>query len=153
MLSDQPGTPSWFQMKQNRLSSNSLKISDAGQLSPLLMCYSSQLYVKAILYKYYSNQLWRSQRQCEREREAFYQRPVPASWTMIQFLQFFSGELNLVFMEWENEILQYMCMQKHTQSMHSNFSMTLISLFCFTDICFNDLLRHMCLYVYFKKTI
>lgn len=96
MLSDQPGTPSWFQMKQNRLSSNSLKISDAGQLFSLLMCYSSQLYVKAILYKYYSNQLWRSRRKCEREREAFYQRPVPASWTMIPFLQFFSGELNLV---------------------------------------------------------
>ena len=101
------------------------------------MCYSSQLYVKAILYKYYSNQLWRSQMHCGREREAFYQKPVPASWTMIQFLQFLSRDLNLVSIhgmgKWNFTIHVRAC--THTL-MHSNFSMILWEFFfCFVDVC------------------
>ena len=112
------------------------------------MCYSSQLYVKAILYKYYSNQLWRSQMHCGKEREAFYQKPVPASWTMIQFLQNFSRELNLLSIhgmgKWN--------FTTHPQSTHSNFSITLISLFVF-QMFVSMILWDICFYACFKTAI
>lgn len=108
------------------------------------MCYSSQLCVKAMLYKYYSNQQWRSQMHCGREREAFYQKPVPASWTTIQFLQFLSRDLNLVNIHGMGKWNFIIHVHAHTHTVCTQTSQWLYEYFSFVDVCFNDLLRQMC---------